>query len=244
MSNLFSYELDEAQIRSTLQKGGAVEPMESAWDEFDANFGQNTSNQSAVKFKLPEFNLNINRNIVLPTIFIAGLVGVSAIMLSFIDFKENTPKQVEKALIPDAGNYRNEEAKAATLIPKKEPEKKVEQPVVKTPSVEVKAEPQPIQNTPAQVVIQTPQTTQNTATPLAGTPVQNTQRKVTTDTGSVNNKTDNQALNTINQSYPGKSRKRRRKVTNDQIEAIKAPSILGVETTKKEEEPELEIKLN
>src|SRR4051812_19284215 len=110
MSSLFSYELDEQQIRITLQDSGAVKYSESSWDEFEANFIQHHSQQNHSKFKLPEFHLNINRNVVLPVVFIAALVGVSAIMLSFVDFKTNSPAQVEKQLIPDPDNFKQEQA--------------------------------------------------------------------------------------------------------------------------------------
>ena len=236
MSSLFSYELDEAQIRLTLQNSKAVDYNESSWDDFESNFVQNSSNQSHTRFKLPEFHLNINRNVVLPVIFIAGLVGVSAIMLSFVDFKTNAPSQVEKGLIPNPDNYKPEQTKTAVVV-KKEPVKTViETQIVKTDSVPLKIENPVI--TPTQVAANTNPVNQTT------TPVQNTSARTNAADTSTDKKNDNTTIISPNtQSYSGKKRKRRRKVPTDQIETIKAPSILSQqETTSKE--PELELKLN
>lgn len=237
MSSLFSYELDEEQIRLTLQNSGAVDYNESMWDDFESNYVQSSVNHSQTKFKLPDFHLNINRNVVLPVIFIVVLVGVSAIMLSFIDFKTNAPKEVEKSLVPNPDNFKPS-TKTAVLI-QKEPEKVVEAPV-KTDSVKLIINP--VVNTQTQVAVNT--SLVNNSNSVVQTPTVNQARVAVTDTASMA-KTENQtAINTINQNYPRKSRKRRRKMPTEQIETIKAPSILGIETSTKEKEPELEIKLN
>ena len=237
MSSLFSYELDEAQIRLTLQNSGAVDYHESMWDDFESNYVQSSVNHSQTKFKLPEFHLNINRNVVLPVIFIVILVGISAIMLSFIDFKTNAPKEVEKGLIPNPNNF-NPSTKTAVLV-KKEPEKVVSV-TVKTDSVKLITSP--AVNTETQVAVNTNPV--NNANSGIQTPTVNQARVAVTDSISIE-KTENQTvINTINQNYPRKTRKRRRKMPTEQIETIKAPSILGIETSTKEKEPELEIKLN
>lgn len=236
MSSLFSYELDEAQIRLTLQDSRAVEYNESSWDDFESNFLQTSTNQTHTKFKLPDFHLNINRNVVLPVIFIAALVGISAIMLSFIDFKTNVPKQVEKGLIPNPDNFKPAVTKAV-VVPKKEPQKVTENPIIKTDTAT---------RTIANSAIVTQSQVAVNVNPVNQSQVTNTvtQARTTTDTGSIT-KTDNQPeLNNINQTPPGKKRKRRRKMPTEQIESIKAPSILSVEITTTEKEPELEIKFN
>lgn len=253
MSSSFSYELDEEQIRSTLLDGGMQEPMESAWEDFEANFMQNVTVQNSIKFKLPEFNLNINRNIVLPAMFILGLVGVSAILLSFVDFKTNAPAQVEKALVPDPDNYKGEETKAAVLV-KKEPEKTVAKPEVKKDTVPV--QPQngvvPPVNSPSQMVVNTPSVQNNAAAANTNYTSRNTSNQVTNTQSepSVSPAADTLSkantgnfMNTTSQNY-GRGRKKRSKLPPEQIETIKAPSILGTEAVKKEEEPEMEIKLD
>jgi hypothetical protein len=238
MSSLFSYELDEAQIRLTLQNSRAVEYNESNWDEFERNFVQNNSNQNLSRFKLPEFNLNINRNVVLPVVFITALVGVSAIMLSFVDFKTNAPTQVEKSLIPNPNNYKPEQTKT-TVVVKKEPVKTVvEKPIVKADSVPVKAEAPP--TTTTQVAVNTNTSSSKNQSPAV---TQNTQaRIVKVDTGSVKNSAPPIITSTTPNST-GHKRKRRRKVPTDQIETIKAPSLLGQQEAATKE-PELELKLN
>jgi hypothetical protein len=248
MSSSFSYELDEEQIRSTLLNGGQQESVDSAWDDFEANYVQNATTPHPIKFKLPEFNLNINRNIVLPVLFIAALVGISAIMLSFVDFKTNAPAGVEKALIPDPDNYKAEETKAAVLV-KKEPEKVIEKPVeVKKDTVSEKPEVTvPITQPPVQKVVNIPTATLNPNNYAARTNTQSAQNsqpesKITTSQDSTARSVQS-GTNTFNQTA-GKGRKRRRKITPEQVETIKAPSILGTESSKKEEEPELELKLN
>jgi hypothetical protein len=236
MSSLFSYELDEAQIRLTLQNSKAVDYHDSMWDDFETNYVQTSTNHSQNKFKLPDFHLNINRNVVLPVVFIAALVGISAIMLSFVDFKTNPPKEVEKSLIPNPDNFKPS-TKTAVLV-KKEPQKVVSAPI-KTDSVKLITNS--IVNTQTQVAVNANPVSTNSG---VQTPMINQAKMAVPDTASVA-KTENQpVLNTINQSYPGKTRKRRRKIPTEQIETIKAPSILGVETSAKEKEPELEIKLN
>lgn len=238
MSSLFSYELDEAQIRLTLQNSRAVEYNESNWDEFERNFVQNNSNQNLSRFKLPEFNLNINRNVVLPIVFIAALVGVSAVMLSFVDFKTNAPTQVEKSLIPNPNNYKPEQTKT-TVVAKKEPVKTVvEKPIVKADSVPVKVETPPTTTTQVAVIANT-FSSKNQSSTVA----QNTQsRIVKTDTGSVKNSAP-PIITSTTPSSTGHKRKRRRKVPTDQIETIKAPSLLGQQDASTKE-PELELKLN
>ena len=241
MSSLFSYELDEAQIRLTLQDSRAVEYNEASWDEFEANFVQHHSGQNHSKFKLPEFHLNINRNVVLPIVFIACLVGVSAIMLSFVDFKTNAPAQVEKQLIPNPDNFKQEQAKTAVIVKKESAKTAVEKPIVKADPAPVKIEPPVVNTTPS--VTTTSQVTSNHSSNTSNSVNTNTQaRIIKPDTGSV---TSSVPANIIpqSQSNTGKKRKKRHKVTTDEIETIKAPALLGQQAGA-EKEPELELKFN
>ena len=238
MSSLFSYELDEAQIRSTLQNSRAVDYHESMWDEFEHKFLQHNTHQNLSKFKLPEFHLNINRNIVLPVIFVAALVGVSAIMLSFVDFKTNSTQQIEKGLIPNPDNYTPEKGKAA-IIAKKEPVKtEAEKPIVKVDSVPVKVETPPAATTQIAEVSNAQPTNNSSVQPLS----QNTGARTSAipDTTKETNLTP---ISPLGQNHTGKKRKRRRKLPTEQIETIKAPSLLGQQDASSKE-PELELKLN
>ncbi len=238
MSSLFSYELDESQIRLTLQNDRAVDYHESSWDDFESKFVQHTSHQNLPKFKLPEFHLNINRNVVLPVIFIAGLVGVSAIMLSFVDFKTNTPAQVEKSLIPNPDNFKGEETKSAAIVKKEEPKPIAEKPIVKADSVPLKSENAVLTNTTTVIANNTP-TVDHSANPI-NPPTQARVSMPDTSSVTANNPT---VINPTGQTGTGQRRKRRRKVPTEQIETIKAPSLLGQQETSSKE-PEMELKLN
>jgi hypothetical protein len=239
MSSLFSYELDEAQIRSTLQNSRDVDYHESSWDDFESKFDQQTSHQHLPKFKLPEFNLNINRNVLLPAIFIAGLVGVSAIMLSFVDFKTNTPAQVEKSLIPNPHNFKAEETKTSAIVKQEIPKPAPKESFVKKDSVPAQVE-KPVETPTVSASLANNTNAVNHINTPVNPPIQ--ARVSIPDTNSVS------AVNSSVMSPPvqntiGQKRKRRRKVPTDQIEAIKAPSILGQQEASAKE-PELELKLN
>lgn len=240
MSSLFSYELDEAQIRLTLQDSRAVEYTESNWDEFETNFLQHQTNQNHSKFKLPEFHLNINRNVVLPVVFIAALVGVSAIMLSFVDFKTNSPAQVEKKLIPNPDNFKEEKAKTAVIIKKEQAKTVVEKPIVKPDSILVTSIPEkieaPVVNTNSVEINTNAIEDSHTSSPVNT----NTHARIKTDTGSV---ATSVPTNIVPPSQnTGLKRKKRRRLQADQIETIKAPVLLGQQDA--DIEPELELKLN
>jgi hypothetical protein len=240
MSSLFSYELDESQIRSTLQNARAVDYHESAWDDFEANFIQHHSHNNLNKFKLPEFNLNINRNVVLPIIFIAGLVGVSAIMLSFVDFKTNSQEKVEKGLIPNPDNFKSEETKTSVIVKKEILKPEPEKPVVKKDSVPVKSET-PVVTPPVINSLANNSASSNQVASTINPPVQ---AKVSVpDTASSIGGQNSSIISPNTQNYTGQKRKRRGKVPTDQIETIKAPSLLEQQEASAKE-PELELKLN
>lgn len=245
MSSLFSYELDESQIRLTLHNSRAVEYSDSSWDDFETNYNQACFNQTHTKFKLPEFNLNINRNIVLPVIFIAALVGVSAIMLSFVDFKTNASEQVEKGLVPNPDNYKPEIEKTAVVAKKEEPHQQIEKPVVKKDSVPVKAEAPVL--TPSQAIVNAQPVSQPVNPPVQNLAVRTNVSDTSSDSKNTVSVSKNETSNTIispnNQNYTGQKRKRRRKMPTEQIETIKAPSILNPQESVAKE-PELELKLN
>ncbi len=124
MSSLFSYELDEKKIRATLQQ--AEMPYNDAyWSDFDSSFSALPVKKTSTGPAFIKFNLNINRNIILPIFFIMALVGISAIMFSFIDLRSGNEKQpVQKALVPNAANYKLEK-KVVNVAPQKEIPKQV-----------------------------------------------------------------------------------------------------------------------
>ncbi|MBL7894579.1 MAG: hypothetical protein JNK50_04730 [Bacteroidia bacterium] len=234
MSSLFNYELDEKNIRSSLLNARHNEFSEAAWRDFEENYCKEVCNKnSTLSFiKLPEINLNINRNIVLPIFFILALVGVSAILLSFIDFKPDQ-EQVEKKLDPNPNNFK------ATIAPEK---METKQEVVSKPepkAIAVKKDSivsAPVIQNP-QVVISTP-----VATMATGGSNINSARIMPATTNAIIKPTSDSL--TAQTTVPRIRRKKKEKVPAEQIETIKAPDLMKVETETTEAEPELEIKLD
>jgi len=262
MNSLFNYELDEKQIRLTLQ-GAELEYSESAWLEFDNAFPGNTvSNTSISQFNFPKINFNINRNVLVPLFFIIGLGGISAIMFRFIDFKTNKPAAIEKALIPDAGNFKVEKKEREEPIQKKETP-----PVINAPAnlaeKKIKDSVQIAANIPktttstvfsnsAAIVKNEPLVSKNnyiTTNRVASYPVQKTEAPVENMASNVNVTDTSASKNAMvnaeaqPQYYYYKGRRRIKKpVTVDQVETIKAPSLLSKQSPESEAEPEIIIK--
>lgn len=231
MNSLFNYELDEKQIRLTLHDA-ELEYSSAAWLDFDSNYSENTvKTHKNPLANLPKISLNINRNVLVPIFFIIGLGGVSAIMFRFIDLKSTEPQQTEKALIPNADNYKIEKKTIPPPIKKETPPPVVA--VVKKDSVVVPVNT----NTVATTLVS------NTvvASPTPTFAPQTTQRNytATTDTNSTKTILVQPAVQ-FNQ-YPNRRRKRRR-VTAEQLDAIKPAPLLTQETSESEAEPELKIK--
>lgn len=233
MSSLFNYELDEKNIRSSLLNARHTEFSEAAWRDFEENYCKEVCNKStSFSFiKLPEINLNINRNVILPIFFILALVGVSAILLSFIDFKPEQ-EQVEKKLDPNPENFK------ATIAPEKKESKEKDIPKQETKTMAVKKDSvisQPVISTPP-IIASTP-----TSTMVAAGSNVNLARVMPINTNPVV-KSNSDSL-TAQTTTPRIRRKKKEKVPAEQIETIKAPDLMKVETETTEPEPELEIKL-
>lgn len=239
MSSLFNYELDEKNIRSTLQEVRLSVYSDSAWTDFEENYAKPLHKPSAASFiKFPDIQLNINRNVVLPLFFILALVGVSAIMLSFIDFKSADGTKAEKKLEPNANNY-----KATTASPVISPPKKVvdetRKPIVKTELVKSEVKPQPSTlSSPVTTVVAT-----INASTLA---ISNSQAAVTKPAEIISNSQKAPLVSvsstTIQNAYHKLRRKKAEKVPEEQLETIKAPTLIKSES--EESEPELEIKVD
>jgi len=232
MSSLFNYELDEKNIRSSLLNAKHTEFSEAAWRDFEENYCKEVCNKnSALSFiKLPEINLNINRNIVLPIFFILALVGVSAILLSFIDFKPDQ-EQVEKKLDPNPNNFK------ATIAPEK---KETKQEVVSKPEPKtIAVKKDSIVSTPAN--LNTPIVTSVPPASLAVSDANAARVMPSTNNPIIKPASDSLTAQT---TVPRIRRKKKEKVPAEQIETIKAPDLMKVETETTEAEPELEIKLD
>ncbi|MGZ3884110.1 MAG: hypothetical protein ACXVP0_02250 [Bacteroidia bacterium] len=264
MNSLFNYELDERQIRLTLHDA-ELGYNEASWNEFDAAHpGHVNTGTKLSQFNLPNIHLNINRSVLVPLFFIIALAGVSAIMFRFVDFKANKPVEVEKALIPDASNFKTEQKDPAA--PPAEPKKQTAAvvpdvkkdtilAVVNTPPPAATVGMQPtIQNaakTPvttsaykSSAASQKPPVTDSAvnASPAPEKPAGDTIAAASGQTASasepsVSNKSSD------NTYYYYKGKKRRKKVTADQVESLKAPTtLIGSQTADADAEPELRLK--
>src|ERR1700752_5065912 len=95
MSNQFSYELDERQIR-LLMLNSESDYNEVSWQRFEATISN--SYKPVVNASLPKFNVSISRSFIIPVLFI-GLIGsLSILLFSFVDLKKKDEVVAEKPL--------------------------------------------------------------------------------------------------------------------------------------------------
>lgn len=95
MSNQFSYELDERQIR-LMMLNSESDYNEVAWQRFESTLSNNY--KPVVKASLPRINISISRSFIIPVLFI-GLIGsLSILLFSFVDLKKKEEVVVEKPL--------------------------------------------------------------------------------------------------------------------------------------------------
>lgn len=232
MSSLFNYELDENNIRSTLQNARYSAFSEASWNEFEDNFSKKLSKPSKATFiKFPDIQLNINRNVILPVAFILALVGVSAIMLSLIDFKPGAEKNVERKLEPNADNFKLKVSVSTPVIEVKKKEVQNLKPV----ETSRKADSVLVGNSVA-VIVNT--LTSNTHV-VNMSDVNSVSQTTIKNTESINQSI---ATPTIQNVYYRQRRKKVEKVPETQMETIKAPALIKEET--ETTEPELEIKID
>lgn len=248
---MFNYELDERQIRLTLHDA-ELDSLAVSWAEFDSAYPGHLSKASGLSAaSLPKISLNINRNVLVPLFFIIALGSVSAVLFRFINFKTNKPVEVEKALMPDASGYELKAEKKETPPPA--PEKKATLPPVKT---EASKETTPLAVTTATL----------SSTPVSQPPLQNAARmpmnKPAYPVATVQKPAPDSTANAVvsksarsdssatasntsrsdtNNAYNGKGR-RKKKVTADQVESLKAPTtLISTQTAETDPEPELRL---
>lgn len=113
MSNQFSYELDERQIRIML-RDGEVENDASAWNRFE-QLAQPDAKPRQASLS-PRFNLSISRSVMVPAVFVLLIGGLSATLFSFVDFKKKDVATVKHTL----------EDKAVNTAPVQQPVSKAE----------------------------------------------------------------------------------------------------------------------
>ncbi len=230
MSSLFNYELDEKQIRLTLHDA-ELEYNHADWQDFDSNYSETASKTHKNPFlNLPKINLNINRNVLVPLFFIIGLGGVSAIMFKFINFKTKEPVNVQNTIIP---------SEASDKVVKKEippPEKKEIAPIV-VPEVKRDTIVASV-NTPTQTAITNTVVTNNNPS-IISPAIQKNNTVNLVDTNKISSLVPPTVM--VNQNPFIRKRKRRR-VTAEQLDAIKAQPLLSKDNSSTETEPELKIK--
>lgn len=110
MSNQFSYELDERQIRLMLQDG-ELEYDSSAWNRFEQVAKPEFKSQSPSL--VSKLNLSISRSVIVPGIFILLIGGLSAMLFSFVDFKKK-----DQAVTKPVSESANKPLPVKTVITK------------------------------------------------------------------------------------------------------------------------------
>jgi hypothetical protein len=110
MSSHFNYEIDEKHLRAKL-RGMSAAYRDDAWTQFEAY--ADTCKNPYKTSSLPNFNLNINRNIVLPVVFGGVIILFSMLLFNFINISTKTP---EKMAVADTKPVEPPKAKAATVV--------------------------------------------------------------------------------------------------------------------------------
>jgi len=108
MSNQFSYELDERQIRILMQNA-ELEYDEGAWQKFSSI--PVIDHKQSISAVIPKINIGISRSVIVPIFFILMIGSLSALLFSFVDFKKKeevvneiplTKPIITKKIIPPA----------------------------------------------------------------------------------------------------------------------------------------------
>lgn len=108
MSNQFSYELDERQIRILMQNA-ELEYDESVWQKFSSI--PVVDHKQSISAFIPKINIGISRSVIVPIFFILMIGGLSTLLFSFVDFKKKeevvneiplTKPTITKKIIPPA----------------------------------------------------------------------------------------------------------------------------------------------
>lgn len=220
MSNQFSYELDERQIRIMLRDGEA-ENDPSAWNRFE-QMEQPDAKPKQASFS-PRFNISISRSVLVPVIFVVLIGGLSATLFSFVDFKKNDVK-VTKA-VPE--------------------QKSVETPatIPTQPATSVNAAPEKAVNTAAENTIATSTPTVQQAAITQTATKQAAQKAETKPAEVIPVKAQAPpvvtAANTNAHQQPLVKKKKQKKVVSEEIPTINTSS---TNLNQESQEPELELR--
>ncbi len=113
MSSHFNYEIDERSLRVRL-KDMSIPPEEEAWVQFE-NYSESCKHTG--KTGRSRFQLNVNRNVILPVVFGVVIISFSLLLFNFVSIKNK--------------KTNDSEIKTASLEIKKEEPKKLIVPLVK-----------------------------------------------------------------------------------------------------------------
>lgn len=106
MSNHFTYEIDERNVRVQL-KGHKFETKEADWNRFQDQLSENISRRRG-DVVADKFNITLNRNVVLPLIFGIIVITFSLLLVNFMSIKNNTnatkgsPAMFDKKMNPES----------------------------------------------------------------------------------------------------------------------------------------------
>ncbi len=220
MSNQFSYELDERQIRIML-RDGETENDPAAWNRFE-QMEQPDVKPKQASFS-PRFNVSISRSVLVPLIFVVLIGGLSATLFSFVDFKKKdvkVTKTIPEQKSPEtAANIQAQPAATVSATPEK---------VLSTPAENTTAAPTPTIQQAKLTQTETKPAVQKTETkPAEAVPAKITASPVVT------------AANTSITQQPVVKKRKQKKVVSEEIPTINASS---TNLNQESQEPELELR--
>lgn len=220
MSNQFSYELDERQIRLMMLNSEA-DYNESAWQRFESTIS--TSYKPVVSTSLPKFNFSISRSVIIPTLFIGLIGGLSTLLFSFVDIKKKEEVVAEKPLQINKPVIKPKTVTAKpTVKPQVNTTPVVSAPVVKT--LATNTTPESKTTTESKVVIEP-----------SAKDIKAMELSKKTETAIIKN--ENAVANTV-KSTESKPKKKKKQIVVEELPTITTPANL----TSGNEEPELELK--
>lgn len=136
MSNHFTYEIDERNLR--MQLGDHVVPYkEEAWYKFESF--SDSQIQSRRDNRMKGISITLNRNVVLPVVFGVIVILFSFLLVNFISIKNpksNSDQKAEASLIPAQKELAKPEIKASVKSQSPVVEQKQTTPAVVPPAIE------------------------------------------------------------------------------------------------------------
>jgi hypothetical protein len=231
MSNQFSYELDERQIRIMLRDGEA-ENDSGAWNRFEQLVQPDVKTKQASFGR--SFNLSISRSVLIPLVFVILIGGLSATLFSFVDFKKkdvkvvkNTPEQQSTAIKASVqpASSRDQQAPPAVQVQPETQSATPEKPL-NTPTEQVSATPTP--------TVQQPAITKNGTKPV----VQKTEVKPVEVSPAKTTPTPVVTAAYTKSVQPVVKKRKQKKIVSEEIPTINASS---TKLNQESQEPELEL---